>query len=123
VAVIIFKAGYSMSKKAVSNLLDHSLPNENIDKIKKIIKKHSGSATLKRNSLKARQVGPSKDIDMTLQFPGDTPICECHSICDEIEKQILLIYPNCSISIHSEPACYKKNCNKACDKTLSSHKS
>ena len=36
VAVVIFKAGYSISKKACSNLLDHSLPNENIDEIKKI---------------------------------------------------------------------------------------
>lgn len=115
VAVVIFKAGYSISKKACSNLLDHSLPNENIDNIKKIIKTYSDSVTLKRNSIKARQVGPTKDIDMILQFPENTTICECHKICDEIEKQIQAIYPNCSISIHSEPICYKKNCQKSCD--------
>ena len=33
VAVFIFRAGYKISKKAASNLLDHSLPDENIDKI------------------------------------------------------------------------------------------
>ena len=117
VAVIIFKAGYTISQKAVSNLLDHSLPDENIDKIKKLIKEHSGIATLKKQSLKARQVGPTKDIDMILQFPDNTSICECHKICDEIEKQIQILYPHCSISIHSEPICYKKNCQKTCDKT------
>ena len=116
VAVIIFRAGYSISKKACSNLLDHSLPEENISRIKQIIKEYSDYATLKKNGIKARQVGPTKDIDLILQFNGNTSICECHQICDEIEEKILAIYPNCSISIHSEPDCYKKNCKKHCDK-------
>ena len=116
VAVIIFRAGYSISKKAGSNLLDHSLPDENIHKIEQIIQFHSDSAVLKEGSIKARQVGPTKDIDMILQFPESTSICECHNICDEIEKQICQLYPNCSISIHAEPICYKKNCQSLCVK-------
>ena len=116
VAVIIFRAGYVISKKAASNLLDHSLPDENIDKIKKITEIYSDRVRLKEDSIKARQVGPTKDIDMILQFSENTSICECHKICDEIEKQIQSVYPNCSISIHSEPACYRKNCQSYCDK-------
>ena len=115
VAVIIFRAGYSISQKAAGNLLDHSLPDKDTDIIKQIIKTYSGDARLKKNSLKARQVGPTKDIDMILQFSECTSICECHKICDEIEKHIQAIYPNCSISIHSEPICYKKNCQNTCD--------
>lgn len=115
VAVIIFKTGYSILNKAGSNLLDHSLPTENIKKIRQIIKNHS-DVKLKRNGIKARQVGPTKDIDIILQFRECTSICECHKICDEIENQIKSLYPNCSISIHSEPACYKKNCIQSCDK-------
>ncbi len=115
VAVMIFRAGYTISKKAAENLLDHSLPDENIEKMKQIIKSYSG-AVLKNDSIKARQSGPSTDIDMVLQFPESTTICACHKICDEIENQIRLIYPNCSISIHSEPICYKKNCLNSCDK-------
>lgn len=118
VAGIIFKAGYNIAKKAGSNLLDHSLPTEDTDEIKQIIKNYSNSVKLKRNGLKARQVGAAKDIDMVLQFDCDTSICECHKICDEIEKQIRSLYPNCSISIHSEPICYKKNCRKTCDKNF-----
>lgn len=114
VAVIIFRAGYVISQKSASNLLDHSLPDENIKSIKHIIKSYSGNVSLKRNSIKARQVGPVKDIDLILQFAQDTTICECHEICDEIEKQIRVLYPNCSISIHSEPVCYGKNCKKSC---------
>ena len=116
VAVVIFKTGYNISKKACSNLLDHSLPEKDNSEIKKIIKAHSDCVKLKRGSLKARQVGPSKDIDMILQFPQDTSICECHKICDDIEMHIRSLYPNCSISIHSEPVCYKKNCINNCNK-------
>ena len=114
VAVLIFTAGSSISKKALSNLLDHSLPNDDIKHIENVIKQHSETVKLKRNSIKARQVGPTKDIDFILQFPEETTICDCHKICDEIENQIRRIYPNSSISIHSEPLCYKKACIKHC---------
>ena len=116
VAMFIYRAGYSISKKTLMNLLDHSIPSEDIETIKNAIKKFSGIVTLKENSIKARQVGPSKEINFILQFPCDTPICDCHKICDEIEKQIQNIYINCSVSIHTEPVCYTKNCQQSCKK-------
>ena len=113
VAIIIFRAGYIICKKTCANLLDQSLPIENIDKIKQIIKTHE-NVTLKENSIKARQAGTIIDIDIILKFNETTTICECYKICDDIEKQIQVIYPNCSISIHPEPVCYKKNCQESC---------
>ncbi len=114
VAVFIYKAGYTISKRAVMRLLDYSLPNDDIEKIKGIISDFGDSVSLKENSIKARQTGPSKDIDLILQFPKETSLCECHRICDEIEKQIQSVYVNSSISIHSEPICYNKNCQNLC---------
>ena len=114
VAVFIYKTGYSISKKAFMNLLDHSLPDNEIEKIKSTTEKFLPSVKLKENSIKARQVGPSKDIDLILQFSCDMTICECHKICEEIEKQIQAIFPNSSISIHSEPVCYEQNCLSHC---------
>ena len=119
VAVIIFKTGYSISQRAGGNLLDHSLPEDNIKKIKDILNAHADIVKLKENSIKARQIGPSKDIDLILQFPNNTTICECHKICDDIEQHIQTLYPNCNISIHSEPDCYRKNCKINCNKDCS----
>ena len=116
IAVFIYKTGYSISKKAVRNLLDHSLPQQDIENIKNIIKAHSDEIKLKRNGIRARQVGPSIDIDIVLLFPAQTSICNCHRICDEIEKEIRAIYSNSSISIHSEPICYSKKCENNCIK-------
>ena len=118
VAVFIYRTGYKLSKKAWMNLLDYSLPQQDIEEIKQVVGQVSGVAVLKENSIRARQVGPSKDIDLVLQFPQNTTICECHKICDEIEKQIQKIYVGSSISIHSEPICYGNSCQTPCEKNL-----
>ncbi|MBQ7450165.1 cation transporter [bacterium] len=110
VAGFIYKTGLNLSKKACQNLLDHSLSEKDLEKIKEILNGFKNKITLKENGIKARQVGPSTDIDLVLQFPRNTSICECHKICDEVEKQIRKIYPYSSISIHSEPVCYNKTC-------------
>ncbi len=123
VAVVIYIAGFSISKKALKHLLDYSLPDEDIQKIKMIVAAYPDSVYLKEHSIKARQTGPSIDIDFILQFPERTSICECHNICDEIEKQISAIFINSSISIHLEPICYKKDCQKTCTKNCSFSKS
>lgn len=113
VAGFIYKTGYKISKQAIMRLLDYSLPSEDINQIKAIISEFSG-VTLKEHSLKARRVGPTTDIDIILQFPRETSLCDCHRICDDIEKQIQAIYFNSSISIHPEPICYNKNCQNLC---------
>lgn len=117
VSMFIFKTGYNISKKSLDNLLDHSLPDEDIKKIENIIHKFDNCTALKKNSIKARKIGAIRDISLILKFPCETTICDCHKICDEIERQILLIFGNSNISIHSEPVCKDENCN---NKNLSS---
>ncbi|MBQ3311108.1 cation transporter [bacterium] len=115
VAMVIYSAGYKICKQSLMNLLDHSLPTEDLEKIKQIIENCSNVIVLKKDGIKARQVGPTKDIDIVLQFPQNTSICSCHKICDEIEKKIQSVYLNSSISIHSEPICYNADCEKSCN--------
>lgn len=118
VAMFIYKAGYTISRRAWMNLLDHSLPDEDIQKIESVVNSLSSDAELKKNSIKARQMGPLKDINLTLQFPRETSLCECHRACDEVEKQIKALFGNACVSIHSEPNCYKRNCQNLCKKEL-----
>ena len=116
VACFIYKTGYKISKQSIMRLLDYSLPKEDIKCLNDIILGFKDKVSLKCNSLKARQLGPTTDIDLVLLFPRETSLCECHRICDEIEKRIRSIYVNASISIHSEPECYNKNCQNLCSK-------
>ena len=114
VASFIYKTGYKISKQSIMRLLDYSLPKEDMECLNNIICEFHDRVSLKYNGLKARQVGPATDIDLILLFPRETSLCECHRICDEIEKRIRSVYVNASISIHSEPECYNKNCQNLC---------
>lgn len=116
VASLILITGKNISKRALKNLLDYSLPKEDIEKIKITIDSMNTPAILKKDSIKARQMGPEKEINLVLRFPEDTSICVCHKICDEIENKIQSLYVNSTISVHFEPVCYKKNCLFFCTK-------
>ncbi len=116
VAIFIFKAGFSISKTTLNNLLDGSLPPKELDEIKNIITGFKSKGITGYKSLKARSVGPEKDIEFILLFPSQMTICECHKICDDIEESICKKFGKCSVSIHAEPECTKENCSKNCKK-------
>lgn len=102
VAVIILKTGFSISKETLNNLLDGSLPEEDINEIEKIINNYSNCHLICKE-VKGRRVGPDKDIEITLCFPQEMTIAECHNICDEIEDLIQHRLGSSTIIIHAEP--------------------
>ena len=86
VALFIFKAGFSIAKETLNNLLDGSLPCEELKLIEDIINSYDNKHVKGYKNLKARRSGPSKDIEITILFPNNMTIDECHNICDEIEE-------------------------------------
>ncbi len=105
VALFILKTGFTISKTTLNNLLDGSVPVEDLEKIQSIIEKTQGVLGCK--NLKARSVGPEKQIEITLFFEKNMTIECCHNICDLVEERIKEELGLCSISIHAEPHCEK----------------
>lgn len=101
VAVIIIRAGYSISKDTLNNLLDGSLPPTEIEKIENIL--NGNSSIMGYKNVKARKVGHCKDIEITVFFSPDLKISECHKICDDIENAIEKELDEVTIVIHAEP--------------------
>lgn len=101
VALIIIKAGYSISKDTLNNLLDGSLPPTEIEKIENIL--NGNSSIMGYKNIKARKVGHCKDIEITVFFSPDLKISECHKICDDIENAIEKELDEVTIVIHAEP--------------------
>ena len=101
VALIILKAGFSISKETLNNLLDGSIPAGDIQKIEEIIKKNNVIKGYK--NIKGRKSGQYKEIEMTLLFNPDMKLQCCHAVCDQIENEIKSIMDNVSIIIHAEP--------------------
>ena len=110
IAIIIIKAGYSISKETLNNLLDGSLPEEDMKKIESILDNNISIKGYK--DLKTRKVGQCKDIEITIFFEPNLTIAQCHKICDEIEEEIAKSFTNITIIIHPEPENIEKKDNK-----------
>ena len=102
VALIILKAGFSISKETLNNLLDGSLPNEDIQTIENVLKNNKVIKGYK--NIKGRKAGQYKEIELTIFFNPDMKISCCHNICDQIETDIKAALGNVSTTIHAEPA-------------------
>lgn len=101
VALVILKAGYSISKDTLNNLLDGALPANDISKIEKILRDNKSIKGFK--NLKARKAGHCLDIEITIFFEAEMKLCDCHEICDEIENEIKQSFSFVNVIIHAEP--------------------
>lgn len=101
VAGIIFKAGYTIMKQTLNNLLEGSISKNEMEEITKILDTFQNIKGYK--DLKARNIGPMIKMELTVLFDNDMKIYDCHKICDDIEHAITSKIGNISIIIHSEP--------------------
>ena len=101
VAVIILKAGFSISKETLNNLLDGSISTEDIEKIETVLKNNTVIKGYK--NIKGRKSGQYKEIELTILFNPDMKISCCHNICDQIENDIKSALGNVTTTIHAEP--------------------
>ena len=109
VAFIIFNTGMDVTKAAMNNLVDSSIPQMEIEKIEKIIKNPKYTEILGYKNLKTRRLGPSIGIEITLIFPQNMTIYQAHKICDEVEIELTKTFGNnVSSSIHLEPESVKE---------------
>ncbi len=101
VAVIILKAGFSISKETLNNLLDGSISTEDIEKIETVLK--NNTVIKGYRNIKGRKSGQYKEIELTILFNPDMKISCCHNICDQIENDIKSELGNVTTTIHAEP--------------------
>ncbi len=101
VALIILKAGFSISKETLNNLLDGSLPNEDIQIVEQILEENTVIKGYR--DIKGRKSGQYKEIELTIFFNPDMKISCCHNICDQIENEVKSKLGNVTITIHAEP--------------------
>lgn len=119
VAGLIMKTGFHITQKALYNLLDGSLPEENLQIIELVVKdfiKNKHIAGFK--NLKSRRVGSQKNIEITILFHNHMTISECHTICDEIEDAIEEKLGNTVVFIHAEPQAHCHRCMKKCKRVI-----
>ena len=107
VAIVIMKAAYDLTRRSLSDLIDHSIPPADEKRIQEIICDHA-SIYAGFHDLKTRRSGPEIFIEFHLVVPGDISVLQSHDLADHLESDLKTEFPRANITIHAEP------CNEGC---------
>jgi cation diffusion facilitator family transporter len=107
VAIVIMKAAYDLTRRSLSDLIDHSIPAGDEKRIKEIICDHASSYA-GFHGLKTRRSGPEIFIEFHLVVPGTVTVIQSHDLSDHLESDLNVEFPRAHITIHTEP------CNEGC---------
>ena len=126
VAIVIMKAAYDLTRRSLSDLIDHSIPAGDEQRIKEIICDHASSYA-GFHDLKTRRSGPEIFIEFHLVVPGTVTVIQSHDLSDHLESDLKVEFPRANITIHTEPCnegctrcgtfCTFYEKNKSCEKT------
>lgn len=103
VAILIIKTGVELCLSSMKNLLDFSLPEEDMEIIKGVLAEYVNGKIISYNNLKTRKSGSEKLIEFTLIMNGALTLKEVHQVCDHIEDDLQSKISNTFITIHTEP--------------------
>jgi len=107
VAVVIMKAAYDLIRRSFSDLIDHSIPAADEQRIQEIICEHSNNYA-GFHDLRTRRSGPEIFIEFHLVVPGTTTVLQSHDLSDHLESDLKVEFPRATVTIHTEP------CNEGC---------
>ena len=108
VAVIVMGQGTHIARDAVNQLLDHALPEEEIQRIVATIKDHH-SLYVSFHKLRSRRSGHERHIDLHLVVCAEMTVAEAHALTDHLEQEIAGLFPRAHVMIHAEP-CDEPGC-------------
>lgn len=108
VALIIIWSAVMVVKKAVGELIDNRLPEEEETVILACIEEHTVQVA-GYHKVRTRKAGSQRFVDFHLLLPKDMTVEEAHSMADHIEQDIKERLTGTSVTIHLEP------CEGDCD--------
>lgn len=111
VGLVILNAAFDLLKRSFADLIDHSIPKQDEDRITALICEHS-SEYAGFHGLRTRRSGPEIFIEFHLVVPGDVSVTQSHDLADHLESDLLLEYPRANVTIHIEPCNKGKGCNR-----------
>lgn len=104
VAAIIVKSAADIARGALDTLMDREMPDADRDRILAVVRAHP--QTRAAHDLRTRLAGTQAFIQLHLELDPEITLREAHRISDEIEAELLLLFPGAEVIIHQDPAGY-----------------
>lgn len=114
VALFILKAAYQLTRNALKDILDASLPEDEEQKIAQVLKDNSDKF-ITYHELKTRKAGNDRFVEFHLVVPHHWSTADAHDLSHFIEDQIRKNLPGVQLSAHIEP-CFEAK--EKCDSCL-----
>ena len=102
VAVNILWGGWKVMQESMSGLLDESLSQEVLIRVRSVIALESVGA-VEAHDLRTRSAGAATFIEFHLVVPGTITVTAAHAMCDRVEAALKTLVPGCVVTIHVEP--------------------
>ncbi|NUW68758.1 CDF family cation-efflux transporter FieF [Vibrio coralliilyticus] len=101
IGLYILYSAVQMVREAIQTLLDRKLPDEELEAIKVCCLSVDG--VLGVHQLRTRMSGPTRFIQLHLELEDQIPLIEAHRISDQVENQLLELFPHADVLIHQDP--------------------
>jgi cation diffusion facilitator family transporter len=111
VALLILKAAFKLTWESARDLLDVSLPDEDVGWIGPYVAEQ-WPVVRSFHNLQTRKSGPYRFIDFHLVVQDSMSVAEAHALGDQIVEAIKARLPDTRVLIHMEPCDYE--CKDAC---------
>jgi cation diffusion facilitator family transporter len=111
VAFLIIKAAYDLTIKSARDLLDESLPPEELDLIRSHIREFAPEVR-GFHRLRTRKSGSERFVEFHMLVDADMSVERSHHISDRIMDAIKEHYPDSTVTVHIEPC--NGDCLPAC---------
>jgi cation diffusion facilitator family transporter len=101
VAALIIKTSLGLTFKSLKDLVDHTLPKEEMKVMMDIILAHSEVKDF--HKLRTRKSGERRELDLHLLLAPDMTLSNAETLSDKIEDELKAVYPDIYVTIHAEP--------------------
>jgi len=104
IVVFILYSGWGMVRNSISVLMD-AAPRGVVEQLRRQI---LGVESVKGcHRIRVRRAGSKFFVDAHVEIDGNVPLGQAHSIASNIEEQIVKVFPNSDVVIHTEPRTYE----------------
>jgi len=108
VALMIIHAAYVLSKQAVADLVDTSLPGDEENWIKEKIRSMY-PAVYGFHNLRTRKSGSKRFIEFHIKVDPQMSVRDSHNLNDALVREIKTTFPDSKVMVHIEP------CDNPCE--------
>jgi ferrous-iron efflux pump FieF len=95
-----------IGRGALDVLMDRELPEEERDRIKAIVEAHPDTRAM--HDLRSRRSGTDTFIQFHLELDPHISLLRAHEIADEVEADIVRVFPAAEVIIHQDPQGYEE---------------